>query len=109
MIHKRSTALKNLFRGAIYYSPNSNKLLTLIQEAVNLKCDYTLILGDFNFPTFDWENRSFPHSVNHTEFKFTECLRDNVLSQLIDCPTRYRERQTSNILDLVLVDESETA
>ena len=72
-----------------------------------MKCDYTMILGDFNFPTIDWENWSTPHSVMHREFKFIECLRDNFLSQLIDCPTRFRDGQASNILDLIILDKPE--
>ena len=79
---------EKLLLGVVYHSPNSidantNKLFTLIQEAINLKFDYTMILGDFNFPTIDWENWSAPHSVTHPEFKFIECLRDKFLSQLI--------------------------
>ena len=66
----------------IYHSPNStaaneSKLLTLIPEAVNLKCDYTLKPGDFNFLTIDWEYLSTYNSVNHAKFKIIECYRDN--------------------------------
>ncbi|MEW8545748.1 MAG: hypothetical protein AB2693_19680 [Candidatus Thiodiazotropha sp.] len=98
--------------GVIYHSPsstavNTGRLNILIQKAVELNCDYTLILGDFNFATIDWENWSTPHSVNHPEFKFIECLRDNFLSQMVDSPTRHRDGQASNILDLILVDKPE--
>ena len=38
---------------------------------------------------------------------FIECLRDNLLNQFVSELTRYREGQTSNTLDLFIVDKSE--
>ena len=102
---------ERLLLGAIYHSPsssaiNTNKLNMLLHSAVE-KYDYLVLIGDFNFPTIDWDNWSTPHSVNHPEFKFIECLRDSFLSQVIDSRTRYRDGQNSNILDLVILDKPE--
>lgn len=47
------------------------------------------------------------HGEEHYEFKFLECLKDNFLDQLITKPTRYRLNQRSNILDLLLTNNSE--
>ena len=72
-----------------------------------LKYNYTVILGDFNYPCIDWNEWTTLHNELHSEFQFIECLRDNYLSQEILKPTRYRLGQTANILDLLLVDKSE--
>ena len=98
--------------GAVYRSPsstenNSKKIVHLINSAMSIKCDYTLIVGDFNYPSISWEDWITPHDVNHSEFLFLECLRDNFLHQIIDKPTRFRHGQAANILDLILVDKLE--
>ena len=93
-------------------SPNSNQensrhLNELINMAVSLKFKYTVLVGDFNYPDISWSDFTTPHSHTHPEFCFIECLRDNYLSQLISEPTRYREGQRANILDLFIIDKSE--
>ena len=98
--------------GGIYRSPNSNQensrhLNELINMAVSLKFNYTVLVGDFNYPDISWSDFTTPHSHTHPEFCFIECLRDNYLSQLISEPTRYREGQRANILDLFIIDKSE--
>ena len=45
--------------------------------------------------------------MNHSEFSFLECLRDNFLHQLIEQPTRHQHGQNANILDLLIVDKPE--
>ena len=104
---------ESLLIGGVYRSPsstalNTKKLNNMINMAISLKYDYNIIVGDFNFPTISWKNWSTPNSHNHPEFLFLKCLRDNFLNQFISEPTRYREGQTSNILDLFIVDKSET-
>ena len=98
--------------GAIYRSPNSNvansrQLIELINTAVGLKYDYTVLVGDFNYPNINWKDWTTPFNHTHPEFQFIECLRDNFMNQYISKPTRYREGQTANILDLFIVDKSE--
>ena len=44
--------------------------------------------------------------MNHFEFSFLECLRDN-FHQLIEQPTRHQHSQNANILELLIVDKSE--
>ena len=75
--------------------------------AVGLKLDYTVIIEDFNYPNISWADWTTPNNHTHPEFKFIECLRDNFLNQLICEPTRYRDGQRPNILDLLIVDKSE--
>lgn len=76
--------LKNeqLLIGGIYRSPNSSinnsrQLVELINKAMELKCDYTVLVGDFNFPDILWKDWTTPHNHAHPEFHFIECLRDN--------------------------------
>lgn len=103
---------EKLLLGGIYHSPSSTQantklLFELINSAVNLKYDYTVFVGDFNFPDISWEDWTTPHNEDHPEFYFLECLRDNFLSQSITENTRYRDGQSPHILDLLLVDKSE--
>ena len=82
--------------GAIYRSPNSNvansrQLIELISRAVGLKYDYTVLVGDFNYPNINWKDWTTPFNHTHPEFQFIECLRDNFMNQYISKPTRYRD------------------
>ena len=61
--------------------------------------DKIIIVGDFNYPTILWDG-SWSGPRNNT---FIECLRDAYLCQAVNKPTRRREGQKANILDLVLV------
>ena len=60
-------------------------------------------MGDFNFPKLNWEN-DWPQDL---EGRFIDCINDNFLIQKVSLPTRDREGQNSNILDLILVNENE--
>ena len=65
--------------GDIYRSPNcsatnSRKLIELINTAVNLKYDYTVLVGDFNYPNISWKDWTAPYNHTHNEFQFIECL-----------------------------------
>ena len=70
-------------------------------------CDKILITGDFNMKDIDWNSYSTIHSDEHIEHVFIECLRDNFLYQHVFEPTRFRENQTCNTLDLVICSEEE--
>ena len=70
-------------------------------------CDKILITGDFNMKDIDWHTYSTIHLDEHIEHVFIECLRDNFLYQHVFEPTRFRENQTCNTLDLVISSEEE--
>ena len=55
-------------------------------------------MGDFNFPNIKWDGTD-------THVEFIECVRDAYLIQKVNKPTRDREHQKSNILDLILVND----
>ena len=65
--------------GDIYRSPNcsatnSRKLIELINTAVNLKYEYTVLVGDFIYPNISWKNWTAPYNHTHYKFQFIECL-----------------------------------
>ena len=95
--------------GGIYRSPNSEHdntqiLFDLINSACQEKCKQKIIVGDFNFPEIDWSNWMTTTNENHNSFRFLECLRDNHLEQFVNQPTRWRDLEPGNVLDLVLAD-----
>jgi len=95
----------------IYRSPhsvgsNDSKLIDLIKEFVLFKSKI-LIIGDFNFPNINWDNKTSEKSSRSAEQKFLNVLNDNFLNQLVCQPTRFRANQKSNILDLLIVRDIE--
>ena len=92
---------------AANYHLNRERLNRLINRALLLKYDYNIIVGDFNYPSINWEDMSISDSKTHASFHFIECVRDNYLTQFTNQPTRYRDGQTSNILDQLLIDKEE--
>ena len=98
-----------LLVGCVYRSPGSSsmnnaKLNSLINEAVHNKHTHFMLLGDFNYPSIDWDVWN-TISDNGPDFNFIQCLRDNALFQHVMCPTRGRMGNRSNILDLVITNK----
>ena len=94
----------------MYRSPNANDLGQCFKDVISeasTMCDKILITGDFNMKDIDWHSYSTIHSDEHIEHVFFECLRDNFLYQHVFEPTRFRENQTCNTLDLVISSEEE--
>ena len=65
----------------------------------NIKYDKLLITGDFNLKEIKWNN--ILDTSGELENKFINSFQENFLEQIIDSPTRHRNGQKSNILDLV--------
>lgn len=94
--------------GVIYRSPSSTdeqncKMIDMITAAVNLGSSHILIMGDLNYPGIDWD--LLTTNGNQQEYEFIENFKEWFLWQHTDKPTRYREQQKANILDLVLTNE----
>ena len=68
--------------------------------ASKLKGDL-LIIGDFNYPTIDWEQLSTPHNINHCASKFLEIIQSSFLHQVVDSPTYHRPNQNPTLIDLI--------
>ena len=100
----------NLLIGCIYRSDSNNKeqstteLIELFQNALNIKFDKILIMGDFNYSNIDWDNIS--NTSSKTELNFIESIQGLGFQQIINSPTRHREGQKSNILDFIFTLDS---
>ncbi|MCG8431354.1 MAG: hypothetical protein MJA29_09310, partial [Candidatus Omnitrophica bacterium] len=100
---------KKILIGCIYKSPNGTeenkeKLLNILRDEALADFDKIYIMGDFNFPQIKWNGKA----VTSNDLEFVEALRDSFLAQMICEPTRYREYQESNILDLFLTNEEDS-
>ena len=94
--------------GCVYRSPNSSKenseeLHKLLKSEQFEKFDKICIVGDFNYPNINWQGLW----TNKEDNDFVECLRDAFLVQKVKHPTRNRQGQKSNLLDLVLVNSDD--
>jgi len=100
--------------GCFYRSPNTSddinnhKLLSSIAEQTSI-ADKLIITGDFNLPQIQWEDgigicMTESRIGASTEESFIKCLEENFLTQHVDQPTRYRENQAANTLDLIITN-----
>ncbi|ESN94219.1 hypothetical protein HELRODRAFT_164018 [Helobdella robusta] len=92
-----------------YRSPNSclknnDELLNLIKIFIG-NGGNKFIIGDFNIPTINWESMSVSGGLKSFQWKFIDCVNYCFLVQFIDAPTRYKNRQKQNILDLLLAQQ----
>ena len=99
----------SLLVGVIYRSPGSTDqnnlyLNGLITEAVQSKNSHFLLLGDFNYPSINWEACSTDSTVG-ADYIFLQNIGKNYLFQQVTRPTRARVGNQSNILDLVFTNE----
>lgn len=97
-----------LIVGVVYRSPSSteeqNKKLEIkIAEVVSSKPTHLLIMGDFNYPSIDWDSQTSEGTLE--ERRFLDGFRDWYLFQHVAQPTHYRAMQTANILDLIFTSE----
>ena len=103
---------KKVLVGCIYRSPssstvNNDKLLKLIKQANDIAGgSRLLLLGDFNVPNIDWENRVPEPRARKIEKDFFETITDNLMYQHVKENTRIRGPQKST-LDLILTKEEE--
>ena len=89
---------------------NNNKLNTLINDISSTKkYSHKCFVGDFNFPTINWENWTTKHLEDSKEEKFLNALRDSFLHQNVDEPTRCRGNDDPSLVDLILTGEANQA
>lgn len=99
---------EKILLGCIYRSPNSTEtnkqeLIKLMKMNIIQKFEYVCIMGDFNFPTINWDLSLF----SSKDSDFVEALNDAFLVQLVTNPTRRREGQRPTLDDLILVNNEE--
>ena len=95
--------------GCVYRSPSSDiststTLLNELLRSVSSSCTHLLVCGDFNYPSIDWTT-GYGRTSEPCAQQFLDTLQDLFLYQHIDLPTRYRQSQVSNTLDLVITNE----
>ena len=66
-----------------------------------------MIVGDFYLPDIDYNLWTTCRSENHFSYLFLENLRDTILEQPINLPTRWLHDTPGNVLNLCLVDITE--
>ena len=96
----------------LYRSPNStsenNKLLNQLILNTCLIGGKLLILGDFNFPTINWDSLSTPHLSNHCASEFLAATQDAFLFQYVQSPTHTRPNQKPTLIDLIFSQDDQT-
>ena len=95
----------------IYRSPhsdskNNQNLLSLLKEFLSIKGS-KVICGDFNLPNINWSQMYTTASNKSFDDIFLQFILDNYLFQCVSKPTRSRNQQKMNILDLVLTPSDE--
>ena len=100
-----------LLIGCIYRSPSGDslhsvdELCSLLRHVCATNPSHLLIAGDFNVPDIDWEDKFSPAPENHCSHHLIQAINDCFLVQHVTQPTRYRQGESSNILDLILTNE----
>ena len=82
---------------------STNEIRQLIIKAYEYNSNL-IIAGDFNFKNIEWDNQYVSNGHKHL-LDFIDTLQDCFLHQHVTEPTRYRENEASNLLDLILTSE----
>ena len=103
---KLSSGVK-LLLGCIYRSPNFDdendaKLNELVCKADLFPAKYKCIVGDFNFPSINW---SLGNCKDPKSLAFINTTLNCFLTQNVSNPTRHRDGQQSNLLDLIFTND----
>ena len=100
---KKSTLIGCLYKSPSTTKENEEELWNLITKEKISTFDKVCIVGDFNYPNINWEGTN----EGQKESKFIDSINDAFLVQMVTKPTRHREGQQSNLLDLVLVNDDQ--
>ena len=102
----------SLYILCLYRSLNStsedNKLVNQLILNTSLIGGKLLILGDFNFPTINWDSLSTPHLSNHCASEFLAATQDAFLFQYVQSPTHTRPNQKPTLIDLIFSQDDQT-
>ena len=105
------SASDTLLCGVIYESQQvkENDLLDDLFLSVCNDKRYThlLLMRYFNYPQIHWLNWTSLECSDHPSTKLIETIRDNFLFQHISTPTRFRQNQQPNTLDLIFTNEEQ--
>ena len=101
-----------LLIGCIYRSPSGNNLQSmqsladLLSHVCSLNPSHLLIVGDFNAPGIDWHNNFSAAPENHYSHILVQMINECLLVQHVTQPTRYRQGEACNVLDLIITNEA---
>ena len=62
-------------------------------------------MEDFNFPEIDWSTNSTQKDENHPASRFLSSTMEGLMTQHIMEPTRWRDGQEANPLDLIFTNK----
>jgi hypothetical protein len=108
----RQSGGEKMLLGLIYRSPNSPaentaELNKLMLQASALSAGVTVIMGDFNFPEINWETELSAAGPGHVATTFLKATKDCFFVQHQKEPTRYRQGEKANVVDLVFTNGEE--
>ena len=82
-----------------------DELAHLLQQVHLSDPSHLLVAGDFNLPQINWETNFCSAPESHHAHKFLAAAQECLLFQHVMRPTRFRDADTPNVLDLVLTNE----
>lgn len=97
--------------GLCYRSPNSGQennkqLLALLDRVINGKiAEHTVVMGDFNYPTINYEKSEVNTGPESDASKFYYKMLDLAMYQQVTEKTRVRQGQKPSMLDYIFTDE----
>ena len=95
----------NVYRSDTNSGENNKQLLKLLESANDIGGDNrVIIMGDFNCPKVDWINKEVLPGAKKIERQIFEIMTDNLMTQHVPFPTRFRGTEKST-LDLIFTKE----
>ena len=67
-----------------------------------------LILGDFNFPIINWDNKSTSHLSNHCASEFLAATQDTFLFQYVQSPAHSRSNQKLSLTEVIFSQDDQS-
>ena len=96
-INKEKVLIGVMYHSGSSTEDNTQDLHNVLRSEIFNSFDRVVICGDYNYPTAKWDGSW----SNEKDESFYEAVRDGFFTQHVNKPTRYREGQQSNVLDLV--------
>ena len=101
----KKTLVGNVYRSTSSTEENDKLLLEKLLLANEVAGDNRmLIMGDFNLPNVDWEDRDLKRGAKRIEEQMLDVVSDCFLYQHVKEETRFRNEQSST-LDLIFTKE----
>ena len=101
----KKTLVGNVYRSTSSTEENDKLLLDKLLLANEVAGDNRmLIMGDFNLPNVDWEDRDLKRGAKRIEEQMLDVVNDCFLYQHVKEETRFRNEQSST-LDLIFTKE----